>query len=90
MKIVHAIRGAFRESHAGRVADYQVIVCHDETCPGLNRKGHMLNGDDRSHHHDYRFLADARTQEEIFAEVLANEEYEAAGSGAVSLELPKS
>lgn len=59
-----------------QVADYRIVVCHDSKCPGLDKKGHLLEEGDRSHHHDYRFLTDARPEEEIIAEVLALEEAE--------------
>ena len=85
-KIVYGSRSPFREEifidekgnpKSVQVADYRIVVCHDDKCPGLEAKGHELDGLDRSHHHDFRFTADARPEAKIIAEVKEMEAKEA-------------
>lgn len=93
--IVHAIRSPYRMERLNafnaqleiRVADYQIIVCHDKKCPGTDKEGHLLGEGDRSHHHDFRFQSDARDEAEIIAEVHALEEREAADANPVVLKV---
>mgnify|MGYP003394253413 CR=1 FL=1 len=89
MNIVHASRSEFKtyeavEDEEGRsrpappqTAHYRIVICHDALCPGQAVDGHQLVGPLRQSHHEFVFLDDARTEDEVLDDIEAIEAAEA-------------